>query len=204
MRRALRDRRATRLADPRPWAAPRTGVPVEHPDLWGLAVHGARAGLIAGLALGGVEVVASTVLHGDPWLPFDFAAAIIVGAEAQAPTFSLAASVTLGTVLHGLLSILFGAVFLGGLALTFQLSARPWLMLLYGMLFGVTVWEVNFMAVLPVIAPALTRRLDLATQLWNGIVSYSLVYGPILAAYVLSVRPGMLDRWWATDVSEAL
>jgi len=67
------------------------------------------------------------------------------------------------------------------------------------MLFGVTVWEINFLAVLPVIAPELTRRLDLATQLWNGIVSYCLVYGPVLAAYVIRMRPGMLDQWWRTD-----
>ena len=61
------------------------------------------------------------------------------------------------------------------------------------------VWEINFLAVLPVIAPELTGRLDLATQLWNGIVAYSLVYGPVLATYAIRVRPGVLDRWWRTD-----
>ena len=192
------------MSDKRPWALPRTGVPVERRDPWELAVHGARAGLLAGLALGVVEMAASAVLRGDPWLPFDFAAAIIVGPEALAPTFSLAASVILGAVLHVLLSIVLGVLFLGGLALTFQLSARPWLMLAYGIVFGVTVWEVNFLAVLPVIAPQLTGRLDLTTQLWNGILSYSLVYGPVLGAYVISVRPGMLDRWWLTDIREVL
>jgi hypothetical protein len=110
--------------------------------------------------------------------------------------------VILGAVLHTLLSVVLGALFLGVLAWTFQLSARPWLMLVHGIVFGVTVWEVNFLAVLPVIAPKLTGRLDLTTQLWNGIVSYSLVYGPVLAAYVISVRPGMVDRWWLTDTGE--
>jgi hypothetical protein len=167
-------------------------------------VHGARAGLLAGFALGVVEIAASSLLRADPWLPFDFAAAIIVGPEALGPTFSLAASVTLGVVLHTLLSVILGAMFMGALALTFQLSARPWLILVYGILFGVTVWEVNFLALLPVIAPELTGRLDLTTQLWNGILSYSLVYGPVLAAYVISVRPGMLDRWWLTDIGEVL
>ena len=112
---------------------------------------------LAGLALGVVEITASTVLRGDPWLPFDFAAAIVVGPEALAPAFPLAASLTLGTVIHVLLSIVFGVAFLAALALTFQLSARPWLMLLYGVVFGVTVWEVDFLAVLPVIAPELDR-----------------------------------------------
>ena len=186
-------------SDSLPWAPPRVGVPVERRDSWELAIHGARAGLVAGVALGAVEIIASAILSDDPSLPFDFAAALIVGREALLPAFPLAASLALGTILHVLLSIVFGAAFMGGLALTFQLSARPSLMLLYGMVFGVTVWEINFLAVLPVIAPELTGRLDLTTQLWNGIVSYSFVYGPVLSAYVIRVRPGVLDRWWRTD-----
>lgn len=182
--------------DSRPWAPPREGVPVEQIDLWGLMVHGSRAGLLAGVALGVIEIVATAVLGGDLELPFDFAAGIVVGPDAFAPGFPLAASVALGTVMHVLLSVTFGVVFLVGLSVTYQLSARPTLLFLYGVLFGVTVWEVNFLAVLPVVAPALIGRLDLATQLWNGIVSYALVYGPVLAAYVILVRPGVLDRWW--------
>jgi hypothetical protein len=188
-------------SDSLPWAPPRVGVPVERRDSWEVATHGARAGLVAGVALGAVEIAASTLLRDAPRLPFDFAAAIIVGPEALAPAFPLAASLALGTVLHVLLSIVFGVAFLGGLALTFQLSARPSLMVLYGMAFGVVVWEINFLAVLPVIAPELAGRLDLATQLWNGIVSYCLVYGPVLAAYVIWVRPGLLDRWWRPDLA---
>ena len=196
----MNNRSIARNSDVLPWAPPRVGVPVERRDPWEIAMHGARAGLLAGVALGAVEIAASTALRDDPWLPVDFAAALIVGPEALLPAFPLAASLALGTVLHVLLSIVFGVAFLGGLALTFQLSARPLLMVLCGMLFGVTVWEINFLAVLPVIAPELTGRLDLATQLWNGIVSYSLVYGPVLAAYVIWVRPGMLDQWWRTDL----
>jgi hypothetical protein len=191
-----------RNEDERPWAPPRAGAPVERRDAWELATHGARAGLLAGLGLGIVEILASAVLRGDPSLPFDFAAAIVVGPEALSPGFPVAASVMLGIVIHVLLSTMFGVAFLTALALTFQLSARPWLMLLYGLLFGVAVWEVDFLAVLPVIAPALSGRLDLATQLWNGIASYCLVYGPILAAYVILVRPGVLDQWWVTDRTE--
>jgi hypothetical protein len=183
-----------------PGAPPRRGVSVERRDAWDGVMPGARAGLLAGIALGAVEVAASSILRDDPWLPFDFAAAIVVGPEALLPPFPLAAALSLGAVMHVLLSIVFGVAFLGALTLTFQLSARPSLIVLYGMVFGVSVWEVNFLAVLPVVAPQLTRRLDLATQLWNGIVSYSLVYGPVLAAYIIRVRPGMLDQWWRTDV----
>ena len=188
--------------DTREWAPPRVGVPVEQRDLGTVLVHGARAGLLGGLALGLVEIVASVILHGDPWLPFDFAVAIVVGPQALAPAFPVAASVALGTVIHLLLSVGWGIAFLAGLALMFQLSARPTLMVLYGVLFGVTVWEIDFLAVLPVIAPELAGQLDVATQLWNGIVSYCLVYGPVMAAYVIRVRPGVIDRWWLGDREE--
>ena len=185
--------------DRRSWAPPRVGLEVERRDRWEVLRHGTFAGLLAGFALGFVEIVVSTALRGDPWLPFDFAAAIVVGPEALAPAFPVAASAALGTVIHILLSVLFGVVFLTALALTFQLSARSWLIVLYGVVFALAVWEVNFLAVLPLIAPTLRGRIDLATQLWNGIVSYALVYGPVLAAYVIWVRPGTLDRWWLTD-----
>lgn len=181
------------------WAPPRTGVRVERRDPWEVVSHGTLAGLIAGLGLGCVAIVASTVLRGDPGLPFDFATAIVVGPEALAPTFPVAASLALGMVIHALLSVLFGVTFLGALALTFQLSARPGLLLVYGVVFALAVWEVNFMAVLPVIAPGLRGRIDLATQLWNGLLSYCLIYGPLLAVYVIVVRPGTLERWWLRD-----
>jgi len=54
----------------------------------------------------------------------------------------------------------------------------------------------SFLALLPLVAPGLTGRVDLATQLWNGLASYGLIYGPLLAGYVVRVRPGVLDRWW--------
>ena len=197
------NRLESQTGDGHSWAPPRTGVTVERRDTWVLVSHGTFAGLIAGLGLGFIAIVASTVLRGDPWLPFDFAAAIVVGREALAPTFSSAASLALGSVIHLLLSVLLGVAFLTALALTFQLSARPPLLVLYGVLFAFLVWEVNFLAVLPAIAPDLRGRLDLATQLWSGILSYSLVYGPLLAVYVIVVRPGTLDRWWLPDATDA-
>ncbi len=200
----MTERAGPRVDDARPWASPRGGVPVERRDPWALVVHGAGAGLLAGLALGVVEMVASAALEGDPWLPFDFATAIVVGPEALGSGFSVGASVALGTVIHLVLSVIFGVAFLAGLALAFQLSARPLLVLVYGVGFAVAVWEVNFLGVVPLVAPELRGRLDLATQLWNGIASYSLVYGPVLAGYVIRVRPGVLDRWWrAADREEA-
>lgn len=106
------------------WAPPRTGVRVERRDPWEVVRHGTLAGLIAGLGLGCVAIVASTVLRGDPGLPFDFATAIVVGPEALAPTFPVAASLALGMVIHALLSVLFGVTF-GDPARVLQSSRKP-------------------------------------------------------------------------------
>ena len=185
--------------DDRPWAPPREGVPVERRDWWEIAAHGLRAGVVAGLALGLVEIVTASLLQGYAMYPFDFAAGLLVGPEAFSPGFPDGAAIALGTVVHLLLSLVLGMVFLGALAVTYQLTARSWLLVVYGVVYGLLVWEVSFLALLPVVAPELTGRVDLATQLWNGLASYCLVYGPILSGYVVRARPGLLDRWWETD-----
>ena len=200
---AMRRRDDVQDEDTRPWAPPRVGVLVERRDAWEIVVHGARGGMLAGVALGLTEIVASTLLRNEPGFPFRFAVAIAVGPEALAPTFPLAASVVLGLVIHFSLSVVFGVAFLAGLALAFQLSARWWLMVLYGVVFAGVVWEVCFLAIVPLVAPALAGQLDLTTQLWNGLASYCLVYGPVLAFYVVRARPGVVDRWWRVDGEEA-
>jgi hypothetical protein len=81
--------------------------------------------------------------------------------------------------------------------LTYQLSARAWLLIIYGALFGFGVWEIDFLAAVPALFPFLAGRLDLPTQVWNGIISYVLIYGPLLGLYVARVRPGVVGDWHA-------
>jgi hypothetical protein len=85
----------------------------------------------------------------------------------------------------------------GLLALTYQLSARPWLLIIYGAVFGFSVWEIDFLAAVPAFFPYLAGRLDVATQVWTGILSYVLIYGPVLGLYIGLVRPGVVDDWHA-------
>ncbi|HET7026755.1 MAG TPA: hypothetical protein VFI28_03590 [Candidatus Limnocylindrales bacterium] len=172
-------------------------VQVERRDVVTVVVHGSLAGLVAGLILGTATVVGSLVLSGDASLPFRFAAAFVVGPAALGDQLSMAAAVLLGAAIHFSLAALFGIVFVGLLALTYQLSARWWLLVVYGAIFAFGVWEVDFMAAVPALFPFLVDRLDLPTQLWAGILSYALVYGPILGAYVAIVRPGVIGDWHA-------
>jgi hypothetical protein len=172
-------------------------VQVERRDIVTVVVHGSLAGLVAGVILGAATVTGSLALSGDAWLPFRFAAAFVVGPGALGDQLSLPAAVLLGAAIHFSLAALFGIVFVGLLALTYQLSARSWLLVVYGAIFAFGVWEVDFMAAVPALFPFLVDRLDLPTQLWAGILSYALVYGPILGAYVAIVRPGVIGDWHA-------
>lgn len=170
-------------------------VAVEERDVGAIIVHGCLGGVAAGLVLGATAIVSTVALGGSASIPFRFVAAFAVGAEAFGPDFPAAAALLLGATIHFGLSGLYGVVFVALLALTFQLSARAWLLVVYGSLFAFSVWEVNFLAAVPVFFPYLAPQLDLATQLWNGIVSYVLVYGPALGVYAAITRPGVVGDW---------
>jgi len=172
-------------------------VTVEKRDIDTVIVHGSLAGLLAGLVLGTTTVIASLILTGSASWPFRFAASFVAGPDALDPAFPLGAALLLGSALHFGLATVFGVVFVGLLALTYQLSARRWLLILYGSLFGFGIWEIDFLVAVPTFFPFLVGRIDVATQLWNGVLSYLFIYGPVLAAYVIVVRPGVIDDWRA-------
>jgi len=172
-------------------------VIVEKRDIDSVVVHGSIAGLIAGLVLGVTTVIGSVLLTGSASWPFRFAASFIAGADALDPGFPLGAALLLGSAIHFALAAVFGVVFVGLLALTCQLSARAWLLVLYGSVFGFGVWEIDFLVAVPTFFPFLVGRIDLGTQLWNGVLSYVFIYGPVLAVYVIAVRPGVIGDWRA-------
>lgn len=172
-------------------------VQVERRDIVAVVLHGSLAGLVAGLALGITTVVGSLALTGDGALPFRFAAAFVVGPFAFGDQLSLAAAVAVGAAIHFSLAAVFGVLFVGLLSLTCQLSARSWLLIVYGAVFAFGVWEVDFMAAVPALFPFLVGRLDLPTQLWVGVLSYAFVFGPILGGYVAVRRPGVIGDWQA-------
>ncbi len=172
-------------------------VIVEKRDIVTVVVHGSLAGLVAGLALGAATVVASVVLSGSVSGPFRFVSAFVAGPEALDPGFPLGAAVLLGVAIYLSLATLFGVLFVGLMSLMYQLSARPSMLLLYGSVFGFGIWQVSFLVAVPTLFPYLVDRIDFATQLWNGVLSYVFVYGPLLGAYVALVRPGVIGDWRA-------
>lgn len=179
-----------------PMTEPEGPVTVERREIDTIVVHGLLAGLVAGVVLGLVTIAGSLMAGGSIADPFRFATALAVGVEALHPDFSAAAAIFAGAAIHLALSAVLGVLFVGALAIGFQLSARPWLLIVYGALFAFTVWEVSFLAAVPLLFPFLEGQLDLGAQLAN-LAAYVAVHGPVLGAYVALVRPGVVGDWRA-------
>ena len=171
------------------------GILVEQRRWRELLPHGIAAGLCGGVALGLVQFLIAAARNEDALTPFRLVAFLALGPEALHPETSTALVMVVGILIHLTLAALFGVLFASLLALWFQLSARRWLLIGYGLLFGFLLWEINFMAILPGIYPELADNFGLADQIWNGIVAYTLVYGPALALYMALARPGVLTNW---------
>ncbi len=157
--------------------------------------HGILAGAIAAVVLAVEEIIANLLLGGTPSDPFRLIASTVFGPSALSPSFPLAVAVSVGAAIHLALSLVFGIVFVLIVALFYQLSARAPLLLLYGVLYGLALWELNVLTVLLLLFPGLAPRFGLANQLWNGVVAYAVFYGLVLGAYLARARPGVVGDW---------
>lgn len=171
------------------------GIVVEERDWRAVMTHGALAGLLAGIALGLAQLVISAAFGESALTPFRLVCALLFGSPLPVQSLSNAWVILMGGSIHLLISVLFGVVFALVLSLGWQLSARRWVLIGYGALFGFFLYEVSFLAVLPVFYPGLEGWFDLENQLTKGIVAYALVYGPVLALSLSMTRPGVRASW---------
>ncbi|HEX7021857.1 MAG TPA: hypothetical protein VF171_03300 [Trueperaceae bacterium] len=171
------------------------GVVVEERRWSAILTAGILAGLVAGVALALAQALISLAQGSGILGPFRLVASLMLGERAFAPDESVALLVGSGLVIHFVLAVVFGLLFVWLLALFFQLSARSSLLVLYGLLYGFLLFEVNFLAVLPLLFPKLVPRFGITALLWRGIVCYSLVYGPVLGMMMARLRPGLRADW---------
>ena len=160
-----------------------------------LVRHGIIAGVVAGITLVAEEMLATVLLGGSASDPFRLVASVVFGPQALAPDFGLWIAVLVGAAAHLVLSVLFGLLFVLLVAGAYQLSARIPLLLIYGVLYGLALWELNVLTVLHLLFPQVAPLFGLANQIWNGIVGYALFYGLVLGAYVAVARPGVVADW---------
>ncbi len=160
--------------------------------------HGLAAGLVAAIVLALEEIVATLLLGGTPSDPFRLIASAFYGPRTFSPGFPLIVAVPIGAAVHVGLSLAFGVVFVFVVAFFYQLSARTPLLPLYGVLYGLALWELNILTVLHLVFPGIAEQFGLANQIWNGIVAYGVFYGLVLGAYLAITRPGVIGDWTRT------
>ncbi len=118
--------------------------------------------------------------------PLRLISSMVLGVDALSPTFPVVTATVVGIIVHMVLSAIFGVIFFYLLALFNQLDSPASLLLLYGSLFGLALWIVNFLIIAPIVFPQFT----LVDQFWNGFVAHTFFYGTVIGGYAASVLPG--------------
>lgn len=110
--------------------------------------EGLRFGLLAGLILGLMEMVAAVVMGNPPLMPLRMFASVVLGQEALMGT-SLGTAVVVGLIAHFAISALYGFIY-GLVNARFTKGsdrASYGSQIFIGLLFGLGVWLVNFQIV---------------------------------------------------------
>jgi len=115
------------------------------------ARQGALAGIAAGLVFAAYEIVASAIMTGmdAALMPLRMIGAILLGAEALEPSYSLLTAALAGVTVHGVLSVVYGAAFA---ALAGGLRSGAAIVGL-ATLFGFGLWLLNFYLIAPAAFP---------------------------------------------------
>lgn len=152
-----------------------------------LLQHGIVGGIVAGIVFAIVDMILAVVLMGAPFVaPLQMIGAIVLGPQAMDLTYPLGTAVITGALVHLVLSSIFGVIFVYLLAFTRQLNASTGVLLLYGSLFGLALWVVNFLIIAPIAFPWFA----MIDQFWFGFVAHTFFFGTVLGGYVAAVRPG--------------
>ena len=152
----------------------RTRIPVEVPPM----SSGITGGLVGGVAMAVVALLYGLLVQRSLWYPINLLSAIAMPSMAAAGTPELRAfngtALLLGTVAHGLISILTGLLY------AVILPMLPRRHMLWGGLIAPLLWTGFLWAVLGVINPALNARVD-----WTWFIASQIAFGPA-AGYVVS------------------
>lgn len=150
------------------------------PLLTKIEIGGAIAGLVGGVTMAVVGAILAIAVGDDLWKAPKLIATFVFGLSALAePGFS-AAPVIVGSLIHLLLSALFGALF-------GSLSCRAWKMpldygapVVLGFVYGLAIWLVAYFIVLPLVNPLLLEIYAPSFLIQNMV--YGLMVGMIYSA----------------------
>lgn len=155
--------------------------------------QGVIGGIIAGLVFAIFEMVMATVLMGTEafFMPLRMIGAIVLGQQAIAVSYPLITAALTGVVVHMILSVVFGIVFVG-IAYTFPIVSRSKTATITATsIYGLLIWIVNFYIIAPVFAwtwfPEQTNPIV-------QFVAHTFFYGTVLGIYLSSVHTSITEQ----------
>jgi hypothetical protein len=131
-----------------------------------------------------------SVAMGGPFLaPLQMIGAIALGAGVLPPAAATASTVIVGLIVHMVLSAIYGLIFVYALDFGNQLTTSTGWLLVYGSIFGLALWAINFLLISQFIAfPWFFRG---ANQFWMGFIAHTFFYGTVLGGYVAAAQRRM-------------
>ena len=146
-------------------------------------VRATALGLMAGLGFAAFQMLAAGSQSGTEglFMPLRMIGAIVLGAQALQPSYSLLAAATTGTLVHLVLSVAFAVLFVALFQPTPTVRSSRQL-LLSGCLYGALLWVINFYVIAPVLGWTwFAERTNPAVQL----IAHTFFYGCSLSYLVL-------------------
>jgi uncharacterized membrane protein YagU involved in acid resistance len=148
--------------------------------------HGIVGGVISGITLMVFQMTAAAAQEGSAFIAPRLLASLVFGEDALFATFPLPPALVVGMVLHLMISVAFGVLFVY-LLTVFRRVCTSWRMLLaYGLAFGFALWAVNYRVLGSILFPQLLS----VDQFWLGFIAHTFFFGMTLGAYLAIVRYG--------------
>lgn len=160
---------------------------LERPTTSSLLLHGTLGGGVAGIVFVSAETAMAREFDLEMIAPLRLIATIALGPGALSPVFDAPTAIVVGIFVHLVLSAIYGIAFIYLLAFTRQNGAAPALLVVYGAVFGLALWALNFLT----IAPELFPQFTMIDDFWMGFVAHTGGYGVILGAYAAALKQGI-------------
>ncbi len=142
-------------------------------------------GILAGIVFAMGEMFINLFMGKDFFGPLRLIGSMVLGTQALMPSYSLLVAGFTGLMVHMMMSAIFGLVFFALLELLKQRAASTISLLVFGSLYGLLLWVVNFL----VVAPRLFPQFAMVSQLWNGFFSHTFLFGSMIGLFAMISRP---------------
>ncbi len=161
-------------------------------DLGQWARNGLIGGVVAGITFALFLMIASALLMGLPafFMPLRSISGILLGMQALDPSFSLVTAGIVGTLIHMVLSMIYGVAFGMAVAVVPALRSSSAILIAAATAVGLVLWLVNFYLIAPAAGWVWFANANPVVQF----LAHTFFYGSVLGVYLDRVVANPMRR----------